>query len=254
MDSKSGDPCSEYIFACRRRTEEAFDRANKDALERALCSIGSILSMHIILSIQGAAFFDRRFDAYALLKGALDMLVSALHLARQRANIAVACVLRSALESGCTAVHISTDTDAYTNFTNGEYRSTRSVSAAKRYIPIVGELWGTLSNLAVHINAKTHGPRWRRGEAPDELIGTVDHDFQAIAADPIQDSMSLTLITLIAEIIAKAQELSLLEDDSSHQGWRRVPGTSLIFCSATDKAIDDEWRRFRSVATPNAES
>lgn len=249
-NTDSTDIYREYFFGCRQRTEQAFDEANRDGIERAIRSIGSILTLHVILNIRGATLFDCRFDAFALLKSALDMLVSALHLARQRDNVGAGCLLRAALESACTALHISTEEKAYTNFTNGTYHSTKSIAAAKRHIPVVGQLWGALSEAVVHTNAKTHGPRWRRGDNPEEFVGSVDFEFQAIRAEPIQDSMTLTLITLTAEIVARAQEISLLDDDPTQPGWRKVPGTTLIFCSGTDKAINDEWERFRSPTAP----
>lgn len=244
----SDHPYYGYLFGCRQRTEEAFDCANQDEIAEAMRSIGSILSMQVILSLKGGAILDRRFEAFALLKGALDMLVSALHLARQRAPIATACLLRSALESGCTAIHISTDENAYRNFINQTYHSTKSISGAKRHIAIVGELWGALSEYAVHINVGAHGPRCRRSETPDEAIREVELNFQEIKADPLQDSFMLALIKLTATIITQAFELSLLDDDASQPGWRTVSDASLIYCSDTRNAIDREWKRIISLA------
>jgi hypothetical protein len=242
------DSLNDYLFACRDRTTKAFDHENPALLAEAIASIGRILSLKVIMLAKGAHLLGLRFDVFALLRTALDTLVSALHLARQRAHIEVACLVRSSLESACTALHISKDAKAYESFLRQTYHSTKSIHAAKKEIPLVGEIWGALSQVAVHVNRQGHGPKFERGESRGEWVGTVDLDFQARAAEPDRDRMSLVLISLAAEIVARSQELSLLDEDSAHPGWRRLPGTSTILYSATNARIDERHRQFLSLA------
>jgi hypothetical protein len=100
---KLRDLFHDYLFVSRDQTTKVFDEANRDRLTDVVGAIGKILSMHVILAATGAHILGLRLDAFVLSRAALDTL-SALHLARQRANIEVACLLRSALESGCTAL------------------------------------------------------------------------------------------------------------------------------------------------------
>jgi hypothetical protein len=227
----------EYLFASRDQTAKAFDEANHDTLPETICSIGKVFSMHLILTAHDADLMGLRFEAFALSKAALDTLVSALHLARQRANIEVACLLRSALEVACTALHISTDPKSYENYLEHNYQSTKAISAAKKRIPEVGGLWGALSQAAVHVNRRSHGPTWLQDEQGGDWVASVDFSFTARTAQPFQDRKALTLISLTAEIVARVQELSLLEEDAARPGWRRIPGTSTLFCSGTERAI-----------------
>ena len=132
----------DLIFGARDRTTKAFDEENRDGLTDTVGSIGKISSLQVLLVAYGARLLGRQFDVFALFGTAADTLISALHLARQRANIEVHCLLRSALESSCTALHISQDAKAYESYLQHCYQSTRSITAAKKHIPIVGELWG----------------------------------------------------------------------------------------------------------------
>lgn len=93
-------------------------------------------------------------------------------------------------------------------------------------------------------DAPTHGAvRETCDESDGDWIATVNLDFQARTADPNQDRMALTLISLAAEIVARTQELALLDEDPARPGWRKVPGTSMIFCSGTVAAIDERYQQ-----------
>jgi hypothetical protein len=244
---KPRDLFHDYLFVSRDQTTKAFDEANRDHLTDAIGAIGQILSMHVILAAKGAHILGLRLDAFALSRTALETLVSALHLARQRASIEVACLLRSALESGCTALHISKDATAYESFLRHTYHSTKSINAAKKEISVIGELWGALSQGAVHVTRRGHGPELECDERDGKLVANVNFHFGVRAPKHIQDEMALALISLTAEIIARTQELSLLDEDPAHPGWRRVPGTSMIYRSGTDAAITKRHRHLLSL-------
>jgi hypothetical protein len=160
--------------------------------------------------------------------------------------IEVACLVRSAVESSCVALHIAKDAGAYQEFLKHAYHSTKSISAVKAEIPIVGELWGALSQAAVHVSRGSHGPKIERDEH-GIWAATIDFDFHARTADLQQDTLILTLISLAAEVVARAQELALLEDDPVRPGWRKLPGTSVIFLSGTDEAMKNRYQQFLSL-------
>jgi hypothetical protein len=56
------------------------------------------------------------------------------------------------------------------------------------------------------------------------------------------------LISLAAEIVVRMQELSLLDEDLAHPGWRRLPGTSMILCSSTNAVNENRYQQFLALA------
>jgi hypothetical protein len=241
------DTLDDLIFGARDRTTKAFDEKNRDDLTDTIGSIGKISSVQVLLVAYGAHLLDRQLDVFALLKTAIDTLISALHLARQRAQIEVNCLLRSALESSCTALHISQDAKAYEDYLKRCYQSTRSITAAKKQIPIVGELWGALSQVAVHVNRGHHGPKIERNQS-DDWVASVDIHFSMRPASREEDKATLALISLTAEIVARAQELSLFEEEPTRPGWRRAPGASVVVSDGGDDAIQQRHQQFLSLA------
>lgn len=250
-DAANGSPqnlIQDYLVSSREATTKEFDEANRDRLHDTMGSIGKVLSLQMILLAHGFEPSGTRFEACALIKTALDTLVSALHLARHRANIEVACLLRSALEAACTALHICRNESAYENFLEHSYHSTKSIHAAKQEIPVVGEIWGALSQVAVHITRSGHGPKIERDDSDGRLVMTIDINFKARSAgQPFEDAAVLTLISTCAEIVARTQELCLLDQDSARPGWRRAAGTSLMLSDFGNSSIDRYHREFLSL-------
>jgi hypothetical protein len=252
MDSYEAKPTlqnlfQDYLFSSREAATKAFDQANRDRLDDTIGSIRKVFSTQLLLFAHGLT--GVRFDAFVLLKTAMDTLISALHLARHRARIEVACLLRSALESACTALHISRSETAYQSFLADSYHSTKSINAAKQEIPVLGEIWGALSQVAVHTNRWAHGPKLERDDSDGHVVMSVHLDLNRSAAQPFEDAAILTLISLSAEIVARAVTLCLLDENPSRPGWRRAPGTSLALYDAGSTAIDKHHREFLSAAT-----
>jgi len=54
---------------------------------------------------------------------------------------------------------------------------------------------------------------------------------------PIQDSILLSSISLVAVIVLKITELILLEEDESLKGWLKLPGTRMKYFSNCDVRI-----------------
>jgi hypothetical protein len=238
----------DYIFKSRASSSEAFDTAHMDLIAEVEASIGTVFSFQIVLLATEATLLGARFEAFALTRAALDTIVSALHLARQRAYVDVACLLRSSLEAACTAVHITKDATAYDAFISGTYASTKAISAAKLDIPVVGALWGALSKAAIHVNRRAHGSKWQHDSENGGWTTTIDLTFSKRETAPLQDLMTIKLISLIGTVLARAQELSQLEADPDHPGWARVPGTTKIFTSGSVPAIDRRYNEFLALS------
>jgi len=237
-----------YALKAREATADSFDRKNKTHLEETLQQLDRILRIKILIFTSTDFDFSAgsRLEAFALTKSALDVLVSALHMARQRRMAELFSLLRVALEASGTALHITRNQEAYEAYLDHKYRSTTAISFAKAEIPIFGEIWGALSTAAVHITQRAYGPRLEEGDQ-GELIPTIEFSFHARGQEPIQDRLALSFISLIANIVLKIMELTFFEDSGFKEGWLQLSGTRTEYWSNTDKQIAEFYDRVTTV-------
>jgi hypothetical protein len=92
---------------------------------------------------------------YGLLSNAQNGLGSATVLLRSGFYKQALLLIRQAIEIASTVIHIIGDDTgkALRDFKEDKYSSTKSLSKAKAAIPVIGELWGFLSNSYVHITS-----------------------------------------------------------------------------------------------------
>jgi hypothetical protein len=92
---------------------------------------------------------------YGLLSNALNSLGSATVLLRSGFYKQALILIRQAIEIASTVIHIVGDDTgkALQDFKDNKYSSTKSLTKAKVAIPVIGELWGFLSNTYVHISS-----------------------------------------------------------------------------------------------------
>jgi hypothetical protein len=241
-----------YAFDVREATIRDFDDGNKAQLETTLAELGKILMIKIIAVAKGCDLATgARFDAFALSKSALDVLVSALQMARQRAAVETFSLLRVALESGSTALHISRNVHAYEQYTMGKYKSTDAISFAKSAVPILGEIWGALSNSAVHITQLGYGPRLNRDEHGN-LTPTVSIECNIRSHQPFQDQLLLSFVSLVATIVLKITELTLFQQSHSREAWLKLPGTQMEYFHNTDALISKYYADVTSISETKA--
>ncbi len=241
-----------YAFNVREATIMDFDDRNKAQLETTLAELGKILTITIIAVVKGIDLATgARFDAFALSKSALDVLVSALQMARQRAAVETLSLLRVALESGSTALHISQNVNAYEQYKGGKYKSTAAISFAKNDIPILGEIWGALSNSAVHITQLGYGPRLERDEHGN-LNPTISVECSIRSHQPFQDQLLLSFVSLVATIVLKITELTLFQQSHLHESWLKLPGTQMEYFHNTDALISKYYADVTSISETKA--
>src|ERR1041384_1571667 len=110
-----------YAFTARDATALDFDENNKAQLDSTLAELQKILTVKLLVLYRGCDFATvAHYDAFALTKSALDVLVSAVHMARQRAIVEAMSLLRIALECGGTGLHISRESEAYSRYKSGD--------------------------------------------------------------------------------------------------------------------------------------
>ena len=92
---------------------------------------------------------------YGLLNNALNSIGSATVLLRSGFYKQALTLMRQAIEIASTVIHIVGDDSgkALAEFKDNTYVSSKSITKAKAAIPVIGELWGFLSNSYVHITS-----------------------------------------------------------------------------------------------------
>ena len=115
---------------------------------------------------------------YGLLTNALNTLGSTAVLLRSGFDKQALVLVRQAIEIASTVIHIVGDDTrrALNEFVTGNYSSTKSLNKAKAAIPVIGELWGFLSNTYVHINSIYGSPHRVRAykEGEQTIIEVID--------------------------------------------------------------------------------
>jgi hypothetical protein len=225
-----------YALQVRDDTIKDFDVKNAVQLQTALSQLQQLLAIKLISVSEGGINTQGQFQAFSVIKRVLDILVSAIQMARQRAAIETLILLRVALEASSTALHISRDQDAYQKYMIGKYDSPKAITFAKAVVPVIGEIYGHLSKAAVHTNQPAYGPHAKQDENGD-ITETLLFEFAVREHLPIQDAILLSFISLVAVVVLKMTELIMLEEDESIQGWLRLPGTRMRYVSNSDARI-----------------
>ena len=216
-----------YAIGLREQTTRQFDQANATRLERTLGDINMVTTLKLFALIEGCDIrLGAQFDAFALTTRSLDVLVSALHMARQRAVLETLTLLRVALEAACTSHHICKDEAAYAQYVQGRYKSTASITYMRKHIPFIGKVWGVISNACVHPSRRFFGPELAEDQ-DGETVATVSLHFAARPPEPGLDAVLLNFISLVTMILLKVLEDFLTEESSLLKpGGRRMVGTN----------------------------
>jgi len=239
-----------YAIVVREQTASEFDQANAATLDQTLQDIGKVLAFKSIAVMKGGDIgTGARFHAFALTKTAMDVLVSALQMARQRARVETLALLRVALETACTSRHIYKDEAAYKLYVAGKYKSTRSIAPAKEEISIIGEVYGAFSNTCVHTTHSVSGPRYRV-DRDGTVAPTVELNFRNTRPHtPRQDAMLLTLVSLLAMILLKILENNTIDMGVPDKSERRHEvDATLHYYHATDARIQHYYNELLKYA------
>jgi len=242
-----------FIYDKIENTKKDFDSKNQKLLSDVESEIYTACVTKLIGFLKGANYIsENRIYFFSLLSKAEDMIVSSLHLARQRASIETFSILRIAIEAIATAIHVSKEKKALYNYLKGSYKYTDSISYSKKHIPIIGEIWGAFSQAVVHINCRTYGPKIKIDK--NKLYKSVTVNYEINPSDNALDYLLLIAIQLIAVMAHRAFEIiffkKILYDGKL---WFSIPGTKLILMPITrysDK-IGELYNKFLDIGSFN---
>lgn len=227
-----------YAFISRDRTLQDFRASNAKVIADTLGQMNGPYALKLACIAYDANFGSSpRFDAFAVLFKSIDILISALHMTCQRQRTEAFALLRLALETAATGLHICKNHNAFVRYAQMKYKSTAAISFAKGVVPCLGEVWGGLSQTAVHANASAFGPQYFESDDGEGTVGCIDLSFDVRQTRPGQDEMALIFISLGANIILRLAEEALLDKSGDCPGWLHIPGTRHLYFCGTDRRI-----------------
>ena len=203
----TSDQGSDTTTREREITAASFDEANEDALSATLGDIEFVKTTLTFATLKSEPpDFDPWFHAVALFNRAQETLVSSVHLARHRVPVDAA---------------------------------TQAIKPVRSLIPRLPEVWGSLSQAAIHTNVRAFGP------SRDAGGNRVVHLFSR-KADPLQDRQSLRCVSLAAALVFRAVELVLFDESSNKPGWLKLPGSSMHATATAEKLVERRYQEFTS--------
>jgi len=238
----------DIIYNKVENTKKDFDSKNKELLKKVESEIATAHVSKLIGLLKGADFvIENKIYFLSLLLKAENIVIASFHLARQRAYIETFSLLRIAIEAIATAIHISKEEKALNNYLNENYKSTDSISYSKKYIPLIGEIWGAFSKAAVHINSRAYGPKIEIGK--DKLRESIIIDFDFYRQNNGSDSVTLIAIQLVATLVHRAFEIIFLKEVIyKGQSGLSIPGTdTIIFGKKYSDKINDLSNKIREM-------
>lgn len=194
----------------REKTIASFDHDYNEKINDIIANLNAMIFnfTYFFLKAPNKVFSDE-MDSTFLLFRSVDYLFSAISLMRQRACFETLTILRLVIETSSTAFHISKDKEKLKEFKAGKYKSPKSIKFSIKYIPRLGEIWGALSQLAVHINPihgiYTYIKDKHLVEGGSVCIGEKEKDEK-------QDYMLIILTKLSYNIIYRFFELIFYQD------------------------------------------
>ena len=227
----------------REKAATSFDDANEEALTATLGDLEFVRATLAFATLRSEPKdFDRWFHAVALLNRARETLVSSVYLTRHCVPGDAFALLRVAVETAAVAVHITRDPvafESYVGLSGKKYGASKAITAVRSAIPQLPEVWGSLSQAAIHTNVHAFGPS--REASGDR----VNHLFRP-KTDAWQDRQTLRGVSLAAALVFRAAELVLFDKAPNEPGWLELPGGSMRATATAESLVERRYREFTS--------
>lgn len=189
----------------REYTISLFDVKYSRELNEVVSYFEKTINNFAIMFIKSSSnLFKNNKECKFLILRSIEYLITSLSLIRQRAIIESYCIIRLALETSATAFHISKDNKQLDLFKKGNYKSTKAIKYATKYIPQFGKIWGALSTAAVHITP-FHGIIEYYEDGNIYEYGEIN--FGKRELDDFQDKRFLLLMKIACSIVHRFYEL-----------------------------------------------
>ena len=197
-----------------------FDKIEKIAEELSIAFNNSLL---IINYERQEEISDGDFQAALLFWSGARTIIGSLELFRRGYHIEPLVILRHSLEIISTGYCAHEDPQIAKNLSQDKsINSTKSISKAKQIQPIIGPMYGMLSQKIVHISTLHSVPTGSKG-VPLPVGGM--YDPETLKYKP----MILSMILTTTEILNSLIEVAFINKIKNIRLWERVGGDVLKF-------------------------
>jgi tetratricopeptide (TPR) repeat protein len=233
-----------------RLFDEEFDDTLGD-LSRRLAEAYELLSL-VGLRRDQQAIPPPVKTAFHLLHEALNLLIVALQVLRGGSELGALSVARQALELAAVAVAITVTPQRWEEFSTGRLNATKCIGPVAKSMPIVGRIYGCLSEHYVHPSALSVG---RSLTAPWSPEGTSRIVVGSIYDPYRRDRFAVALLRVgqVAFAVHALSELAILPFVERPSFWRQgkaADGTPFADWALTVSRLD-EFRRLEDQLAPS---
>lgn len=238
----------EYLVFNRRRNEETeFRKYYKKEVNNILGHINNIRFIQKVFYLSEPNTTSSIFEEISLVNKSIDFISSSLILLSHGSILESLTLLRMSIESSCSALLIHCDENEREIFFDNnikKFKSSRAISYAKKKVKYVGELYGILSNAAVHVNRHSFGPKIVHKKDGEKAILNIEPFY---LEESIEDKkVFVLLIYLMTFITERINEIITVEEMDNRITTNKK---EYQYLSCSQNSIDKIYNEFRKLIT-----
>jgi hypothetical protein len=236
----------EYLVFDRRQNEETeFRKYYKKEINNILGHINNIRLIQKIFYLSEPKTTSSIFEEISLVNKSIDFIASSLILLSHGSILESLTLLRMSIESSCSALLIHFNENERDHFYSNnirKFKSSKAISYAKKKVKYVGELYGILSNAAVHVNKISFGPKIVHKEDGGKAILNIEPFY---LEESIKNKKAfLLLIYLVTFITERINEIITIEEMDN----RIITGKKEYqYLSCSEGSIEKIYNEFRKL-------
>ncbi len=194
---------------------------------------------------------DVEFTNATMLWRGTNTIVASFELTRSGYGLEPPVVLRNALETSSTAIDLFRNPKKYKDFKEGKYKSSGSISEAKKILPIIGKFYGMLTEFYSHVNVAFSLPQYYKDETGTIVLTT---GGAYVKENEPHLNMNLSLISFLLSIYLASTEYIFLKFCEKSEFWQKVNINLLKFNpikEERERNTKREEKVLRALATLN---
>ena len=205
-----------------------FDADHSNELEELVEYVSKIYSIlaRVLNYPNQSSVIDVEFTNAMMLWRGTNTIIASFELTRSGYGIEPPVLLRNALETCTTAIDLIKKPEKYKVFKERKYKSSKSISVAKKILPIIGKFYGMFSEFYLHISLASSSPQYYKDEKGTAILTTggvygKENEFNL--------NVNLSLISFLLSIYLASTEYVFFKFCEKSEFWQKVDINLLVF-------------------------